>query len=817
MNAGRSAIRGEGAWAFAACAGAVALAAGLFYDFWTPRVFLGAYDIYTQEYLRWEWGWRCVFEYVRLPLWNPYLFGGYPFVATFGFCPFYPPAWLCVALPTSLALTTRFAMSLAIGAVGFYALARALGVRPALALAAALLYESGAHVATLAYPGHLHKVEAIAWCPWAMAAAVMLARRGDLRWAVGLGAAWALQMLASHAQIFYATFWMATLYVLGALACERRWRFAARPLGGLALAGILAGGLAAAQLLPGRAMARESNRAGGLDLESAAFGALPPEEFFEAALPSFRGDSTGSLAIAAPRAGTSDAKAVLPYVGRWHASKEQSAERLVSDYAGVWAVLLALAGLALGRGRARWFFFASGVAAALISVGQATPLFAWAHRLVPGFSQFRSPATFAIGLHVSLFALAALGTEACAERVSESSRRRRVWIVGALLCAGVGGVVGWGVLRGWLSSAPAALGDPERAWLAARSILMEIAWRHVAFSFGFGALALGALVAFSSGSGRWPMWVAGAAFLAIALFDTTSHARRFLPRQSTAGIEQYLRANWIESAILSHARGAALPTTLDVSNPLSNRSMLRGVRSVNGYHPLVYADYEKLLSAAGGFDSENLARHFAQNYRAESAEKPVSEGWRVVAEQGGRRVVARIEPIALARVPRRIDALGRKWDAMSPAEWSERLKSDPAERTICEGDYAWNDPSEGLTVRAQLANPNEFHLELAGASGAEGGYVPCLLAVPAGAGWSVRIDVAGRRGAWLADWPRRANGFFLLVPLSPEPGARTVVAYRPAPQRIGIAISLLSLLLVVGFLAWDRKDAFSLISARRGA
>src|ERR1035437_7000560 len=92
-------------WRYAALGATVALAAGIFYDFWTPNVFVAAQDIFTQEYLRWEWGWGAFFRYGRVPLWNPYLFGGFPFVSTFGFCPYYPPAWPLALLPTALAIT----------------------------------------------------------------------------------------------------------------------------------------------------------------------------------------------------------------------------------------------------------------------------------------------------------------------------------------------------------------------------------------------------------------------------------------------------------------------------------------------------------------------------------------------------------------------------------------------------------------------------------------------------------------------------------------------------------------------------------------
>jgi len=370
-------------------AAAFGLAAALLYDFWSPEVFLAGHDTFTHDYLMWDWGWRAFFEHWRVPLWNPYLFGGWPFVASFAFCPFYPPAWLSAPLPTALALTSQYGLHFAVGAVGFYALCRAMRVSAAVSVAMALLYEAGAHVTTLAFPGHLAKVQAIAWVCWALAAAVMLARRPGVWWGVGLGAAYALQLLASHAQIFYTTFWLTFLYVVGFVLFHGRpagqsasrpvhqsasppvGQSASRPVGqsdrsdrsdqssvlspqssvlssqssalstrhsalkslaGLVLALVVALGLSAVQMLPSLEMSAMSNRGAGVDYKTASFGGLPPVELAEVFLPSFRGDSTGKLQIR----GSDGRTAALPYLGKWHANeKGEGGERIVSDYAGV--------------------------------------------------------------------------------------------------------------------------------------------------------------------------------------------------------------------------------------------------------------------------------------------------------------------------------------------------------------------------------------------------------------------------------------------------------------------------------------------------
>ena len=383
----RDGATAAGRFAGVARSGAVVLVvaaavAWLFRGFWTSRFFLAGHDTFSHDYLMWQWGWRAVFLFGRVPWWNPYLFGGWPFVASFAFCPFYPPAWFSVAFPTSLALTTQYALHLALGAVGFYAFARAAQVRPAAAFAAAVWYLAAGHVTSLANPGHLAKVQAIAWLPWAMASAARLVATGRARWALGLGACWAMQLLASHAQIFYATAGLSGLYVLGgAVFCRDaidtgvghvRRRVLSVILVGLA--GMLALGFSAAQMLPAWEMARQSNRGGGLGRETALHGAMPPADVLEALLPSWQGDSTGRLAYDLG----GGARVTLGYTGAWNGdARGRGAERVVSDYLGVCAIVFALVGLCFSRRRSRWFFVGMAVLTALVVVGDATRCGRW--------------------------------------------------------------------------------------------------------------------------------------------------------------------------------------------------------------------------------------------------------------------------------------------------------------------------------------------------------------------------------------------------------------------------------------------------------
>jgi len=820
-----------------------ALAVLFLWDYWNPEVLLSANDVVATEYLRWEWGWKSFFATGHLPLWNPFLFGGgYPFVASFSFSPFYPPAWLFPLLPTAVALAGRLAFGVALGGVGFFAFARVWGLRFSVALAAALLYESGGHTLTLAFPGHLQKVEAIGWLPWALAACVMLRRDGRWRWTVGLGIAWALQLLASHTQIFYATFGLCLGYLgTAALWGSENSRGRGRVLGGVAgrvvLAGLVAVGLSAAQMLPSLDMAAESNRgSGGLRFEEAAAGALPVEELAERVLPSFRGDSTRKL-LALNTGLRSDKPLPFPYVGRWHADVEGSApERLVSDYAGVWAFLLALAGVGWGRGRARWFFLGAGGLVLWVAVGHVTlaggpSLFSVLFHGLPGFNRFRSPATFMVVAHFSFSALSALGIDALVRRLTERSAGRSVRTkLAVLLLAGIGAFAVWGGLRTCEVGIPLMAPTKAEFLDRARTLLWMRSVEHGLLFFGLGSVLLGLLLFNRTKKNRLPGLEACLflTLLGVAVLDPLSEARRFLPKGDAEAYEQTIRTEWTHRTIRADADGALLPGLMDEGNELSNWPLINGVRTVYGYHPVVYGAYEKLLDVCG-YDSMAVARLFAINYRVRSTSEPIPAGWRELKTQGKRRVQVREEKIPFARLPRQVVGFDGTWDQRSKAEWKERLTPEsfnPARVSYCENGFSWpeggTDSTEASsvslatawpTVHATMPRPGEFHLTLDSTATLPAGqtFYPCLLPVSAGRGWRVEMDSCDpphperKPAVDLKFWPRRANGLFALVPV--QPGMRTRLIYDPLPQRVGLALSLVTLLGLVAGGFWVKLNA----------
>ncbi len=89
----------------------------------------------------------------QIPEWNPYLFGGLPYVAAMHGDIFYPTAWLRWILPIDTAMNLGFALHIVIAGAAMYALLRALRAGWAGAVVGGLAYELTGIVASLVKPG----------------------------------------------------------------------------------------------------------------------------------------------------------------------------------------------------------------------------------------------------------------------------------------------------------------------------------------------------------------------------------------------------------------------------------------------------------------------------------------------------------------------------------------------------------------------------------------------------------------------------------------------------------------------------------------
>src|SRR5437660_5452234 len=358
----------------------------------------------------------------HVPLWNPELFGGLPFVAAGHGDIFYPTSFLRLVLPVATVVNLAFVLHYILAGLCTYWLLRRLHVSWTGSDVGGLAYELSGLIASYPSPGHDGKLFASAALPLACLALVMALR--DKRWegyAVLAGAV-ALSLLGRVQMAYYlliATGLFALYLTLeenpGEAATTRYTRLA------LALGAVLVGfGLAAIQLLPFIGYIPFSPRSQGYHgFEGSTSYAIPWNHVLEFFLKNFVGD-TGT--------------------GTYWGSNPL---KLHSEYLGLPVVALAVLGAATkDRRRLALWIGGIGLLFLLVSLGAATPFYQLWWALMPMVKKTRAPgmAFFVVAFVVAC--LAGLGAERIQRK--EAGKAFVPWLVvtGVVVLLAVSGVFG---------------------------------------------------------------------------------------------------------------------------------------------------------------------------------------------------------------------------------------------------------------------------------------------------------------------------------------------------------------------------------------
>ena len=347
----------------------------------------------------------------ELPLWNPWVGFGEPFLADASAELAYPVTWLLLPLPVPLQFELFALGHSLLAATGAAALARRLFGHPLAAGVAGASYALAGPL--LSALGLYHHFAGAAFMPWVLWALEGLLRSPGRRQALVLGALAAGQIVAGSGDLVLMT----ALVGFGRLLLELRGGRAsglARLLPSLALAAGLTLAIGAVQWLPTLERGLHGLRA-TQDLRTRAYWSLHPESLVDIAVPRLVSDAPLSRA---------DRERLF----------EGREPLFACLYVGVVTLALAALGLALDRART-WPLAAGAALLVLLSLGRYTPVYALLLQ-VPGFSLLRYPPKYLLPGALCLALLAAAGAVAFAREWSAGDRRRaRILGLGLLLLA----------------------------------------------------------------------------------------------------------------------------------------------------------------------------------------------------------------------------------------------------------------------------------------------------------------------------------------------------------------------------------------------
>jgi hypothetical protein len=514
--------------------------------------------------------------YGGFPQWNPYLYGGMPYIAAMHGDIFYPTFLLRLVMPTDVAMTWSFIIHVFLAGLFSYVFLRACGVGFFGALVGGLAYMIGGNVAGLVSPGHDGKLYISALLPLSLLLVLRGVHEGR-RWSWGLlSIVIGLAVLSPHPQLLQYMLLTAGAFGLYVAFAEFGGTKLARPvairrLGVAAFSVIVGGAIGAIQYFPVREYVPFSPRAGGKGWEHAVSYSMPPEELLNTYLPQF----TGMLD---------------KYWGR-------NGIHFHSEYIG--AVVLVLAGLGLGWSATRggrkftWFWLGAFIVSLLWALGGYTPFYHIVYAIVPGTKFFRAPSTM---LYVVSFCVAVLA--ACGmDRIMSGAVRQRYligWLAASLLFTILGAT-------GGLTNVATTIAGAERAdWVLENA--PDLALGAVR-SFAFVGVTLGLIWGISSG--RITRGLGAGLIVAAATIDLWSIGRSywmFSPRASalyaTDETIQYVKNQPQPGRVIPLPLGGDLARGDPFLRPggQANGLMIDGVRSALGYHGNQLGRYNELLA-----------------------------------------------------------------------------------------------------------------------------------------------------------------------------------------------------------------------------
>jgi hypothetical protein len=524
----------------------------------------------------------------QVPLWNPFLYNGYPLIGEPQYQTFYPINLLIsqVSAFTPRTLLFQVAFHQLLGGVFTYLLAGLwIESTPARLLSAVVYMLNGCFWAR---QEHVVTIDTEVWLPLVLFAVERAGRAWSApRFAFAAGAI-ALLLLAGHPQSFYFSllivglstlFWMAEARAAPALPAWRPLAVFGAALG----VGLL---LAAVQLLPTWELTGLSNRSDAIPYEVAiGSGALRPSHLVTLFFPNFYGALTG------------------PYLGEGDIAQS-------SIYFGFVPLLLVGFAFAGRLGRRGLYLVAMAAFALLVSLGPSG-LLSWAlYRVDPLFALFRSPANYSFAFMLFAALLAGHGLSSL-QRNEARLGRYGLYLVAVVLSAVL-------LVQRYPHT---GLDDPEfeRSALVLAALffllLLLVALQRARFVrpsiTAWLVLALASMELLVVGHGAMSLGVAGPA--STYCEETPSSvvaAVEGLPGQGCARPDRpVLDQNYAAFAQRIHADAKVYPEGTPVADVKSlvpvgeNRALLHQLFLTDGYDPLVlkrHVEFHRFIEGLGG-------------------------------------------------------------------------------------------------------------------------------------------------------------------------------------------------------------------------
>jgi len=719
-----------------------------------------------------------------MPLWNPHLFAGAPFVGDPQSGIFYPLNLLTFFLAAPLTLRDLEYLSVLhffIAGAAMYAFLRfgrwrfviddshrpspIADLSRLAALAGALAFEFSDLFIT--HFGNLNLIAVMAWMPLVLLFYRRAVTDRRVALAVVAGIVLALAFHAGHIQSFLFIVLVLVVFALWHAWEERQRR--AWVLGLWSLVLLVAFGLAAPTLLPSIEFTQHTVRA-TFTYEQAARYSLPPAELIGLFVPGFFGRGPQNA------------------WGPW--------DRVEVGYLGVLPLVLAFLALVLRRDAPTRFFGALVLLGLALALGGYAIVHGWLYQFVPGFGQLRAPARFIVVMDFALATLAAFGFDALLHALPRASALAFKRIARAAPFVFL--LVALPTLA--LAGAILILGQGQDPVLFAR---IARATNALAFFVLLLALSTALIIARATRFFHPRAWALGA--LALIFFDlfslgayvdaSTDDPTRVFEHPSAVA---FLQSEGGLFRVDSRGTGVDSVWTADTA-------ILYGLFDVNGDNPLVLADFERYWETLGSRSARAYDLLNTKYVLVRKSAPMERDRFTLAFDAGAFNIYENTRVLPRAFVVSDVRVASNHATAL---EMVRAAEFDPARTVIVEtGDRrpTLGDSASVTGHRSPVEflgyGPNEIVMQVEAARGDM-----LVLSEVFYPGWR----------AWVNEQEveiLRANYLFRAVPLT-EGTQRVRLLYDPLSFKIGLGVFGITVVMLCGWLLLSCQQLFQLLKER---
>lgn len=362
------------------------------------------YGVFFRSFL-----WDSILTTGAVPLWNPFIQCGIPFVASIHGPTFYPLQALDLIVGGFRGITYNFIIHFWMAGMFTYAAARQLKFAKTAAAFSAICYMFAPCLLSWITPGHGGKIYCASLFPLVILFLSRIFEHRKLFDAAMLGLVLGLILLTAHLQMAYYVFWALAFYTIWKVAqlcfaSGAPWK-SITPASLVGLAMVLGLCISSIQLLPSyEHLTRYSTRAETQHgSEFAGLWSMHEEELVSHLIPEFSGQNTGA---------------------RMYWGKNDFKDN--SESIGTIPLLATILVFLFGRFKDRFLWGTLALLALVYSLGHTTPLFKMAVDLIPMADSMRGPSSISF---VFCFCISILGGAALqslfTDRFAYSDRRTR--------------------------------------------------------------------------------------------------------------------------------------------------------------------------------------------------------------------------------------------------------------------------------------------------------------------------------------------------------------------------------------------------------